>query len=73
MKQIVENIGLDWEAQRQRIERDEVLSEGACMIQVPSNGGAQDSICLPLHYLNGWLFGIEIKRMKQSLKPILLE
>lgn len=72
MKQVVENIGLDWEAQRQRIERDEVLSEGACMIQVPSNGGMQESICLPLHYLNGWLFGVEIKRVKSELKAVLL-
>lgn len=72
MKQVVENIGLDWEAQRQRIERDEVLSEGACMIQVPSNGGMQETICLPLHYLNGWLFGVEVKRIKQDLKQVLL-
>ena len=72
MKQIVENIGLDWRAQRKRILRDDVLSEGVVIITTPSNGGMQETICLPLHYLNGWLFGVEVKRVKQELKQVLL-
>jgi len=32
LKRICVNLGIDWEAQRQRVMRDTVLSEGACMI-----------------------------------------
>ena len=55
VKPICENIGLDWHSQRQRIHRDEVLSEGKVMITSPSKGGSQDMLCLPIDYLNGWL------------------
>ena len=41
VKTICVNLGIDWEGQRQRIERDQVLSEGACIIQAPSPGGTQ--------------------------------
>nr|DAN80269.1 MAG TPA: hypothetical protein [Caudoviricetes sp.] len=68
MKPICENIGLCWDGQRQRIQRDEVLSEGAVIITVPSNGGNQQMICLPIEYINGWLFGIDIKRCKPEIR-----
>lgn len=68
MKPICENIGLDWEAQRQRIKRDEVLSQGAFMIKAPTNGGLQELLCLPIQYLNGWLFGVDVSRVKAEIK-----
>lgn len=72
MKPICENIGLDWEAQRQRINRDEVLSEGAFIIQAPTKGGIQKLLCLPIHYLNGWLFGVDVSRVKAEIKQKLI-
>lgn len=68
MKPIVEALGLDWHGQRQRIHRDEVLSEGAVMMPSPSNGGTQDALCLPLHLLNGWLFGVDAARVRPELR-----
>lgn len=68
MKPIVLALGLDWEGQRQRIARDQVLSEGACMIPAPSAGGIQETICLPLHLLNGWLFGVDAARVKPEIR-----
>ena len=35
MKPICENIGLNWDAQRQRIKRNHVLSKGAFIMTVP--------------------------------------
>lgn len=64
IKPLCQNLGVDWEAQRQRIARDTVLSEGACIIQAPSKGGLQDMMCLPMEYLNGWLFGIDDKKLE---------
>ena len=72
MKPICENIGLEWHAQRQRIQRDEVLSQGAVIITLPSNGGNQQMICLPIEYLNGWLFGIDVKRVKPEIREKLI-
>ncbi|WP_051206067.1 phage antirepressor N-terminal domain-containing protein [Oceanospirillum maris] len=64
IKPICENIGVLWEPQRKRIQRNEVLSEGASMMEVPSKGGYQETVCLPLELLNGWLFGIDTSRIK---------
>lgn len=37
MKSIFENIGLNWEGQRQRIQRDTVLNSVTCIIKVPAS------------------------------------
>jgi len=71
MKSIVENIGLDWDSQKKRINRNEVLSQGKVMMTSPTNGGIQEMLCLPLGMLNGWLFGIEINRCKPEIRDIL--
>ncbi|TWH63816.1 P22-like antirepressor protein [Azomonas agilis] len=75
MKPICENIGLDWDAQRQRIKRDEVLSTCTVMMTVQMLGDDQsrEVTCLPLEYLNGWLFGIDIKRCREEIRPILIQ
>lgn len=39
LKPICENIGLSWNAQFERIKRDEVLAEGVRMIRTPTKGG----------------------------------
>lgn len=58
MKRIVENLSLDWSAQKKRIDRDSVLSIAMAMVAAPTEGGIQQLLCLPLKYINGFLFGI---------------
>lgn len=73
MKPICENIGLDWEAQRQRINRDEILGSTACMIKaVATDNKVRELLCLPIHYLNGWLFGVDVSRVKAEIKQKLI-
>lgn len=72
MKPICENIGLNWDAQRQRISRDEVLAQGTVIITAPTKGGLQEMLCLPIHYLNGWLFGVDTNRVKAEIKDKLI-
>ena len=72
MKVICENIGIDWRSQRQRIMRNEVMKAGVVMITTPSKGGKQETLCLPLPMLNGWLFGIDVNRVKESATRDLL-
>lgn len=72
MKTISENIGLDWDSQRQRIRRNEVLNSSAVMITVEQKlGFKRELVCLPLGMLNGWLFGIEINRVKPEIREAL--
>jgi hypothetical protein len=43
------------------------------MITTPSEGGNQETLCLPLEYLNGWLFGIDDRRVAPEIRePLIL-
>lgn len=72
LKPICENIGLSWNAQFERIKRDEVLAQGIRMIRTPTKGGFQEVVCLPLTLLNGWLFGVDTNRVKAQIKDKLI-
>lgn len=66
VKPICEALGVQWAAQLKRIKRDAVMREGMSMMDTPSAGGEQKAICLPLRLLNGWLFGIDERRVKDD-------
>lgn len=69
IKPICENIGLAWNAQLERINRDEVLNSTVRMIRMVANDGKnREMLCLPIHYLNGWLFGVDVSRVKAEIK-----
>lgn len=73
MRPICENIGLDWAAQYSRIKRDEVLNSTVVIITtVAEDSRNREMICLPIDYLNGWLFGIDIKRVKPEIRELLI-
>ena len=75
MKPICEAVGLDWKSQYARIKRDEVLS--TCMvimtIQTLGDDQSREITCLPLDYLNGWLFGIDVARCREEIRPALIQ
>lgn len=64
IKPICENMGVTWGSQYNRIKRNQILSEGIFIMKTPSKGGYQETVCLPLEMLNGWLFGIDTNRIK---------
>ena len=66
-------LGLDWSAQRKRISRDPVLTEAMKSVEIQTPGGPQVMQCLPLDYLNGWLFGVSSSRVKESLKDRVIQ
>lgn len=74
MRPICEGIGLDWKAQLDRIKRDEVLSTSVVMMttQLPGDSQTRSVACLPLDMLNGWLFGVEVRRCRQAIRPALI-
>ncbi len=73
VRPLVERLGLNWSGQYSRMQRDAVLKEEqrVCVIQTHSRG-PQEAICLPLDYLNGWLFGVNAARVKPEIRERLI-
>jgi len=71
IRPICDQLGLSWPAQFERIKRDPVLlevSQGVRVTRTPTQGGEQEMLCLPIEYLNGWLFGVSTTRVKAELR-----
>lgn len=75
MRPICEAIGLDWAAQFTRIKRHPVLSTCVAVTttQMPGDDQAREVTMLPLNKLNGWLFGISVRRCKPELRERLTQ
>ena len=75
VRPLIEYLGLSWPGQRERINRDAVLSQtvqGVRVTRTPEQGGAQVMLCLPMDYINGFLFGINANRVKPELRDRLI-
>lgn len=72
VRPICDYLGLSWAGQRQRIHRDEILAEVSSECVIHSQGQRRAMLCLPLDYLNGWLFGVNASRVKPEIKASLL-
>ncbi len=75
LRPLVENLGLNWSAQRQRINRNEILAKYTRVVVVTHTtpqGGAATMTAMDLDYLPGFLFGINASRVKPELKDRLL-
>src|SRR5690242_18401714 len=70
IRPICEYLGLAWSGQRERINRDPVLSQEVKFVRVTrtNQGGNPNVICLPLEFINGFLFGINASRVKPELQ-----
>ena len=74
LRPICDYLGLSWSCQRERVNRDLVLSQeikGVRVTRTPDSddvrpGGSRTMLCLPLDFLNGWLFGINNARVKEA-------
>ncbi|OJV96051.1 MAG: hypothetical protein BGO39_03505 [Chloroflexi bacterium 54-19] len=68
LRPLCDYLELNWSSQLQRIKRDPVLSEIQTVVIINTVQGPRETICLPLEYLNGWLFGVNATRVKPELK-----
>lgn len=62
MKPIVEGMGLAWQPQHRKLTEDGARW-GITMMVMPSQGGEQIAVCLPLRKLGGWLMTLQTSRM----------
>jgi hypothetical protein len=74
IRPICDFLGVAWTAQRQRILRDPVLATELTPVIVTITGTGQqvETMCLPLDYLTGWLFGINASRVKEAVRERLI-
>lgn len=77
IKPISDALGLNWASQYTRLQRDPVLSRKTRLIAVTTinpnpKGGRPDTLCLPLKYLPGWLFGVNASRVREELREKIL-
>ncbi len=76
VRPICDYLGVSWSGQRERIMRDVVMAESVRFVRVTrtnSSGGRPELLCLPLKYLNGWLFGISASRVKEELREKIVQ
>lgn len=88
MKPIVENLDLDWATQLRKLksndghmttlgcERDGHMTTpskfGCGDISIPTKGGIQKMLCIPLKKLNGWLFSINPSKVRADIRDKLI-
>lgn len=72
LKPISDSLGLKWHGQFERLQRDPILAEGIRVTRIPSVGGAQETTCLRLDLVNGWLFTIDEARVKPEFREKIL-
>ncbi|EMD3058109.1 hypothetical protein VQZ33_002920 [Salmonella enterica] len=66
MKPIVKGMGLDWKSQRTKIKQR--FAKGGVEITIPTDGGPQRMLCLPLRKLAGWLTTISPNKVKPEIR-----
>lgn len=80
LRPVCELIGVTWQGQRQRINRDPVLSLVAIRVnvtfpQIEAGRGknlTREMIAIPLDFVNGFLFGINVNRVDESIREKLI-
>ena len=76
LRPICEYLGLSWSSQLQRLRGDAVLSDEAMSVLLTNTDidptsrrpNTSEMVCLPLKFLNGWLFGVNPKRVRPDLR-----
>ncbi|MBD3609384.1 MAG: phage antirepressor N-terminal domain-containing protein [Gammaproteobacteria bacterium] len=68
MKPIVEGMGLTWRTQQRKFAQNDTRW-GMVMMTIPSAGGDQKALCMPLRKLPAYLSSINPKKVKQELRP----
>ncbi|MBK7180434.1 MAG: ORF6C domain-containing protein [Chloroflexi bacterium] len=78
IRQMCDLLGVTYQGQIRRISDDPVLSKQVKGVNITftplqgQGGGPQITNCLPIDYLNGWLFGINANRVKPEIRERLI-
>lgn len=61
-------LGLAWQGQRQKFEANQDRW-GVMMIMTPSQGGPQETLCIPVRKVPAWLANINQKKVRAEIRP----
>ncbi|MDY6234078.1 MAG: phage antirepressor N-terminal domain-containing protein [Desulfovibrio sp.] len=67
MKPIVQNMGLDWSGQAAKLNANKERW-GVSIIEIPSNGGEQEMLCMPIRKLPSYLNSINPRKVRPELR-----
>ena len=74
VKPICEALGIDYKVQWQKIKDDEDFSSTMVLsTTVAGDGKEREMLCLPIHYIFGWLFSINPKNVKPEAQEAVRE
>lgn len=72
MKPIVEGMGLAWQVQHRKLDSNKERW-GITMMVIPSKSGDQETLCMPLRKLPGWLMTIHPSRVKPEIREKIIQ
>ncbi|WP_190972154.1 ORF6C domain-containing protein [Clostridium sp. HV4-5-A1G] len=73
IRSICDGLGIAYNGQMERINRDDVLPEGVRKIRIPTSSGDQETNMLDIEYLPFFLIGIKSSMCKEEIRPKLKE
>ncbi|EPL5323457.1 phage antirepressor N-terminal domain-containing protein [Citrobacter freundii] len=73
MRQIVENIGIDWTGQSVKLRKMKDKFNCRDISMVAADGKLRKLLCLPLKKLNGWLFSINPEKVRADIRDRLIQ
>ncbi|GKN64991.1 hypothetical protein NUBL22004_12160 [Klebsiella pneumoniae] len=73
MRQIVENIGMDWTGQSVKLRKMKGRFNCRDISMVAADGKLRKLLCLPLKKLNGWLFSINPEKVRADIRDKLIK
>lgn len=73
IRPICQVLGIDEDAQRRKINNDEILSSTATLsVAVGADGKDREMFCIPFKYVFGWLFSINPKNVAPEAREAVL-
>ncbi|EJI8506549.1 phage antirepressor Ant [Salmonella enterica] len=73
MRQIVENIGIDWTGQSVKLRKMKDKFNCRDISMVAADGKLRKLLCIPLKKLNGWLFSINPEKVRADIRDKLIK
>ncbi len=72
LRPIIENIGLQWRGQWEKVTAD-AKRWGGVGIYIPSSGGPQEMLCIPVRKLPAFLFSISPNKVPENRREKLIK
>ena len=65
-------MGLAWQAQQRKF-RDVAERWGITIMVIPSKGGNQETLCMPVRKLPGWLMTVHPNKVRQEIRERIIK